>query len=245
MFSIFYNKKNLIGSGLPENMTDIHSHLLPGVDDGVKTEQESLYLLEKLASYGIKRLFITPHVMIEYTENTEEHLTALFENLQKKCPAGIKIRLAAEYMLDEGFMKHLNHQLLTYDGRRVLVETSFQGCSMQMVQKLLYEISLRNYIPVLAHPERYTFMSREDYKLLIDCGCEFQLNIASLSGRYGKKVMDKARSMLDNYIYNYAASDIHGQRHLGIYDSNKLNNKELKKLKLLLANNANLWDKKA
>ncbi|MDD4820733.1 MAG: histidinol phosphatase [Flavobacteriales bacterium] len=221
-------------------MTDIHSHLLPGVDDGSKSEEESLSLLNTLSSYGVKRVFLTPHIMAG-NGNEEQKLRAVFQDFEKKNNSGIELRLACEYMMDEQFLPHMGNGLLSYDGEHVLVETSFMGCSMTAIQQILFEISLKGYLPILAHPERYAFMSKNDYKLLKDYGCEFQLNIAALGGRYGSRIYDNAKYLMDNYMYNYAGSDIHGERHLGVYNTYEMGKKTLYRLSLLLENNITLW----
>lgn len=243
MFSFLNSKKTLLDFGIPQRMADIHSHLLPGVDDGAKQEDESIALIEKLHEFGVKKLVLTPHIMMNYPENNANSLKAHFDEFKQKYNGKVELFLASEYMLDEGFSKHLSKGLLTYDGQRALVETSFMGCSMSMVHDLLFKMSAKKYIPVLAHPERYAYMKAEDYLALLDYGCEFQLNIAALAGRYGKKVQDTALAMLKNDMYTYAASDIHGERHLGVYDQNLLDKKTYERLLVLLENNNALCSK--
>lgn len=247
MFSLFTLKKTLIKHGLPQQMTDVHMHLLPGVDDGAKTAEESIALLEKLYSYGVKRVILTPHVAMSFPQNDTAMLKETFEKFKKEVSSKAvpELHLAAEYMLDEGFLKHLNSPdgLLTFDGERVLVEVSFRGCSMTVVQELLFQLSLKKYIPVLAHPERYPYMKMEDYKMLRDCGCESQLNIAALGGRYGKASLEIAQRLLSQYMYEYAASDMHGERHMGVYEDVKIDKKTYHRLSLLLENNSTLWGK--
>ena len=247
MFSLFSTKKTLIKYGLPTQMTDVHMHLLPGVDDGAKTVEESIALLEKLYSYGVRRVIFTPHIAMSFPQNTTASLRERFEEFKKEIStlSVPQLHLAAEYMLDEGFLKHLNSAdgLLTFDGERVLVEVSFRGCSMTVVQELLFQLSLKKYIPVLAHPERYPYMKMEEYKMLRDCGCEFQLNIAALGSRYGKKSHEIAHKLLSQYMYEYAASDMHGERHMGVYEDVKIDAQTYKRLSLLLENNATLWGK--
>ena len=247
MFSLFSTKKTLIKCGLPQNMTDVHMHLLPGVDDGAKTIQESIELLERLYSNGVKRVIFTPHVAMSFPQNTTAYLRERFEEFKKEVSSRAvpQMHLAAEYMLDEGFLNHLNSPdgLLTFDGERVLVEVSFRGCSMTVVQELIFQLSLKKYIPGVAHPERYPYMKMEDYKMLRECGCEFQLNIAALGSRYGKKSHEIAHRLISQDMYEYAASDMHGMRHMGVYEDVKIDSKTYKRLSMLLEGNATLWGK--
>ena len=191
-------------------MTDCHSHLLPGVDDGVQTLSESLELLSLMEQQGIRRLWLTPHIM-EDIPNTTDALQRKFRELRQAYAGPIELRLAAEYMLDCLFEERLAHDdLLPLDeGRRyLLVETSYFSPPIGLLS-LLRSIRTKGYHPLLAHPERYVYMQPSDYRQLHDEQVTFQLNLPSLAGRYGQPVQEKARKLLKAGMYTLTGSDTH------------------------------------
>lgn len=241
MFSWFGGKKLITATSLLEDMTDIHTHILPGVDDGVQTQEESVSSLQMLQNLGVKRIYLTPHVMADMTANSKESLQAQYEALSKVVPAGIETRLAAEYMLDEGFGSQRASGLLTMKDKHVLVETSYMSPPPQLLT-MLYETMLDGYIPVIAHPERYMYMSEDNYYELKEKGCKFQLNLFSLSGYYGVPVQKKCLFLFKQNLYDYAGSDFHspekykrGLQHVTLSSSLQ------DKLFVLLENNHTLW----
>lgn len=203
--------------------TDYHSHLLPGVDDGVKTMETALQVLQRYEQYGIREVWCTPHVM-EDIPNTTDELKARFEELRAAYSGPVRLHLAAEYMLDELFEERLAcRDLLPLgeDGNRLLVETSYFTPPMSMDQ-LLLRIKKAGYFPVLAHPERYVYMDDTRYKQVKGEGVLFQLNIASLVGAYGPEARHKARYLLRNRYYNLAGSDLHSLRQLEFWNKRSL-----------------------
>jgi tyrosine-protein phosphatase YwqE len=208
MCSLFRPKKNQ-ALRLLEGMTDLHTHLLPGVDDGVETLEESLETLAFLQSVGVERIFLTPHVMADLQSNTPEALQARYRELLKDSPSGLELRLAAEYMLDAGFISLMEKDLLAMPNRHVLVETSYLSPPPNLMN-LLYDLTIAGYIPIIAHPERYLYMRETaDYRKLKDKGYKLQLNLFSLAGTYGIQAGRNAVSLLKLGLYDHVGSDIH------------------------------------
>lgn len=202
-------------SSLLNNFIDHHSHILPGVDDGVKKMETSLKVLERYEQLGIAEVWCTPHIM-EDIPNTTEALQNRFAELCEAYHGPIKLHLAAEYMMDALFEERLEHgDLLTLgnEGNHLLVETSYFTPPMDM-DAILQRIKQKGYYPVLAHPERYVYMGKDRYIALKDKGIRFQLNLSSLAGAYGSEAKSKARWILKHNYYNLAGSDLHSSRNM-------------------------------
>ncbi len=201
-------------SSLLTGFTDHHSHILPGVDDGVKKMEVSLKVLERYEQLGIAEVWCTPHIM-EDIPNTTEKLQVRFAELCEAYQGPIKLHLAAEYMMDALFEERLEQgDLLKLgdEGNQLLVETSYFTPPMDM-DKILLRIKQRGLYPVLAHPERYVYMNKERYTELKDKGIRFQLNLSSLAGAYGSEAKDKALWILKKEYYNLVGSDLHSLRN--------------------------------
>jgi tyrosine-protein phosphatase YwqE len=201
-------------SSLLTGFTDHHSHILPGVDDGVKKMEVSLKVLERYEQLGIAEVWCTPHIM-EDIPNTTEKLQARFAELCEAYQGPIKLHLAAEYMMDALFEERLEQgDLLKLgdEGNQLLVETSYFTPPMDM-DRILLRIKQRGLYPVLAHPERYVYMNKERYTELKDKGIRFQLNLSSLAGAYGSEAKDKALWILKKEYYNLVGSDLHSLRN--------------------------------
>ena len=202
-------------SSLLNNFTDHHSHILPGVDDGVKKMEVSLKVLESYEQLGIAEVWCTPHVM-EDIPNTTEALRTRFAELCEAYQGPIKLHLAAEYMMDALFEERLSQgDLLPLGevGNQLLVETSYFTPPMDM-DSILNRIKQKGYYPVLAHPERYVYMGKERYTGLKNKDIRFQLNLSSLAGAYGSEAKDKAHWMLKHDYYNLVGSDLHSSRNM-------------------------------
>ena len=210
--------------------TDCHSHILPGVDDGVSDMETSLKILAAYEKLQIREVWCTPHVM-EDIPNTTEGLKARFSELQAAYKGPVKLNLAAEYMMDGLFLDRLEQDdLLTHghEGNALLVETSYYTPPMDL-HDILQTIKRKGYYPILAHPERYLYMKISDYAPLKKMGLRFQLNVASLSGAYGDDAVKKAHFLLKEGYYNYRGSDIHRFRQLQIWDA-KVSKKWIQKV---------------
>ena len=208
MFDFLKKKYSLISSEVLKDKVDRHSHILFGVDDGLSTLEESLEVLAFQESIGIKEVWCTPHIM-EDTPNTTETLRQRFETLCKAYDGPIKLYLAAEYMLDNLFEDRLKAgDLLTMEDNKVLVETSTWNPPPGLYDAIR-NLQKAGYSPLLAHPERYRYLSETGYENLHKMGIRFQLNIASLVGYYGETAQKKALYILKNGWYTEIGSDCH------------------------------------
>ncbi len=199
---------------------DMHGHWLPGVDDGAQTEKEGLALVKGLAELGYRKLIATPHIK-ETCPNQPKDLRRVFEYFKRsvaKAGINIELSLAAEYMLDEGFNAHLAAgNLLTLHGKHVLVELNPQQAQiLPALQKTLFNIKMKGYLPVLAHPERYGYYcdNWNTMEGLKSTGLLFQGNAMAVSGLEGKEMARRARKILDNGWYEFIGTDIHNAGHL-------------------------------
>ena len=190
---LFHKTTVLSRSGLLKGMVDCHSHLLPGVDDGVQSMEESLQILREMEQQGIRRVWLTPHIM-EDIPNETLALQRKFWELLQQYRGAVELKLAAEYMLDNLFEERLEKEdlLLLEEGKRfLLVETSYFNPPMDLLS-VLQRIQKKGYYPLLAHPERYEYMQKEDYNTLKEEHISFQLNLPSLEGKNGKHVKKKS-----------------------------------------------------
>jgi protein-tyrosine phosphatase len=209
--------------------TDMHSHLLPGIDDGSPDVETSLQLMNGLIQLGYRKFICTPHIYKELYPNTKQTIQAAYEQLQpavqEKFP-GIELSYAAEYFLDDHFDELLQsgERLLTIGDNYVLVEYSFSSPPMDLRDKL-YQLQLEGYKPILAHPERYGYYAaaKQEYDALFDSGCLFQLNILSLAGYYGKPAAQLAQYLLEKNYIRLLGTDIHHERHLDAFQSAAIN----------------------
>ena len=206
----FQQKQTLAESGMLRGMTDYHSHLLPGVDDGVQTAEESLEILRLYEQLGIREVWFTPHIM-EDIPNTTAGLRSRFEQFQKHYTGNIRLHLAAEYMLDNLFKERLAHRDLLplgTEGNHLLVETSYFNPPMDLYG-MMEKIKSAGFIPVLAHPERYTYMGEKEYCWLKEAGVMFQANLPSLTGAYGVLVKKKVEELYAKAMINLYGTDTH------------------------------------
>ena len=209
LFSFIGGKKqSLLSSGILSGTVDSHSHILFGVDDGVRTLEESLSILQYEESLGVKEIWCTPHI-IEDGINDHDLFKARFEQLCQAYSGPIRLHLAAEYMLDTVFEQRFkDRDLLTMEDDTVLVETSTLNPPVNFYE-ILSETKRAGYIPMLAHPERYRYLDQKDYVRLKEMGIRFQMNLASVVGYYGKTAKDKALWLLSKGCYDEIGSDCH------------------------------------
>jgi protein-tyrosine phosphatase len=200
-------------------VTDIHSHLIPGIDDGVKNIEESLEMIRGFVSLGYKHLVTTPHIMSDYFKNTPEIILSGLEVVRaavKKEQIPITIDAAAEYYLDEFLINKINmEKLLTIANKYLLFEISYIN-PPEYLQKVIFDIIVAGYTPLLAHPERYNFWAGriDEYKRIKESGVLFQLNVNSLTGYYGTVSKKTAEQLIDENMIDFIGSDMHGSRHL-------------------------------
>jgi len=216
MFSIFRKKYPSTPVDFSFLKTDMHSHLLPGIDDGSPDMATSLELKKGLEDLGYLQFIATPHIMWDMYKNTPATINAALTQLQQE-PGQQNIRPAAEYFMDDYFDQLLatDQRLLTFGGNKVLVEFSFVSPPMNLKEKL-FNLQIKGYQPVIAHPERYIFFSTvksvyDDFKNL---GCLFQVNLLSLTGYYGKLVQELAHYLISKKYIDLLGTDLHHSRHL-------------------------------
>lgn len=236
--------RNKLPKSIFEGASDVHCHLLPGVDDGFSTMEKSLDALKKLEEHGIKKMVLTPHFMKDYPNNDRATITAKFETYKAEAAkvCGIELHLGAEYMLDARFLEHFKQGFLTLDkeGTHVLCETSYLMYE-HGISEMLYEIMCSEYQPVIAHPERYEYANKDVYFKWVDKRFKFQLNILSLAGAYGSAAVAKSHYLLKEGLYDYVGSDMH---RLSNYErflpEIRLSNKNIERLEQLIENNKKL-----
>lgn len=205
---------------LSELRTDIHSHLLPGIDDGAADVETSIKLVQGLRELGYERFVTTPHVMWDLYRNDADSIGKAYRQLEVGLHANrqqVPIRAAAEYFLDHYFDELLdsNVPLLTIKDNWVLVEFSFVTPPMNFKEKI-FNLQIKGYQPILAHPERYNYFvqEKEVFDELRTAGCMFQLNLLSLTGYYGKGPLELAKHLIRKKMVSLLGTDLHHERHL-------------------------------
>lgn len=204
---------------IPSITIDLHSHLIPGIDDGAKTMEESIEMIETFIELGYTKLITTPHIMSHRFPNTrtilEEGLVLLQKELQER-NMQIEIEIASEYYLDETVMELVEKRdIMTFGKNYMLFEMSYVQ-PLHHLEEMVFEIKVAGYTPVLAHPERYVYMHDDfsKYKRLKEKGLLFQLNIPSLGGYYSKPVQKAAKRLVDEGMVDFIGSDAHKIAHL-------------------------------
>ncbi|MEQ1553443.1 MAG: CpsB/CapC family capsule biosynthesis tyrosine phosphatase [Ferruginibacter sp.] len=220
MFSIFKKKNTAVSSNYFPISTDIHSHILPGIDDGSPNIQTSLELITGLINLGVNKSIATPHIIGDLYKNNATTINTALKELQNAIAQNkinFEIKAAAEYMLDSYFFELLQQKahLLTLQNNIILTEFSYADKPYN-VEQMLYTIITEGYQPILAHPERYAYFHNDykQYNHLSDIGFLLQVNILSLTGYYGKPVAKAAAYIIKNDLASFTATDLHHQRHL-------------------------------
>jgi tyrosine-protein phosphatase YwqE len=216
LFNLFGKQKQ---QELPIS-TDIHCHLVPGVDDGSQSVELSVEILERMHAMGFKRFMLSPHSTQDTFENTPETIAAPFASLQKAvAERGLPIELSHhfEYRLDEYFLQQLAAGNIKPLPRNfLLIENSF-AMEPWNLESMVFDLRVKGYVPILAHPERYLYYSRnhrERYAQLHDKGLLFQINLLSLAGHYGKQDKQTAEWLLEKGMVDFLGSDVHRMSHI-------------------------------
>ncbi|HVK97684.1 MAG TPA: CpsB/CapC family capsule biosynthesis tyrosine phosphatase [Flavisolibacter sp.] len=217
---LFFGKKKEKVTDLSWLNTDMHSHLVPAIDDGSPDSETSIELIEGLQKFGFQKIITTPHVLWDVYPNTSHDIQSGLSQVKNELENqnnNIELSAAAEYFIDEHFQEHLNlkEPLLTLSGNLVLVEFSMVVAPMDL-QQVLFEMQIQNYQPVIAHPERYIYLKQKKsfFDELKNAGAFLQLNLLSLTGYYGKAVQELAEYLVKKDMYDYAGTDLHNERHL-------------------------------
>lgn len=222
MLSFFKKRSPAITGVVQALRCDLHSHLIPGIDDGSPDMGTSLRLIRGLHDLGYQRIVTTPHVNADVFPNTPDVIrageTAVIDQLRSQ-GIGVGFRAAAEYLIDDGFLRALtaDQPLLTLKDKLVLVELSFAVPAINL-KDILFQLQLRGYQPVLAHPERYLYFAANKgwYDQLRDTGCWFQLNLLSFAGYYGPEPRRLAEHLVKKQYVEFLGSDLHHERHLHV-----------------------------
>ena len=214
IFNLFKSKPTL-KELIPEGYVDIHSHILPGIDDGPKNPKESIKLISEMGKMGFSKIIATPHTYPGLYDNTKESIKNSFEIVQNKLRNDIIISYASEYMLDVSIIdKSRNKKLLCIKDNYVLVEMSFFSQPLEL-HEIIYEVLSNGYKPILAHPERYLFYnSLKEYYKLKKFGCLFQVNLLSATDYYGKRERMVLDMLLKNEMVDFIGSDIHNEQQI-------------------------------
>lgn len=212
------NQKNHTYTDFSTIGLDMHSHLIPGVDDGAKDVEDSIQLIKGLSELGFRELITTPHTLQDIHPNTRESLQHGHSLLDGQLPTGISLTLSSEYYLDEQFQDRLTaNAVMPFKGNRLLVEFS-QIVKPFDLEEVLFDLAIRGYQVVLAHPERYLFFHKQFnyYTRLKEMGVELQVNALSLTEHYGKGIKQIAEKLIEKNMINFIGTDIHHIRHLEI-----------------------------
>lgn len=221
MFNFFKKKTVKTAADFSALGVDLHSHLMPGIDDGAPDLDTSLALIRQLAELGYSKIITTPHVMGDYYPNSSRTILEGLEKVKTAAQAAgiaVELQAAAEYHLDENFEKLLAAgDLLTLPGKRLLFELSFFGEPRDMEQTI-FELCTKGYRPILAHPERYPYYNGKvaTMQRFKDMGCALQVNILSLTGHYGEPTKKWALQLIKEKLADYLGTDLHHQGHIDL-----------------------------
>jgi len=225
LFSFFKKRSADVPDKFAGLACDMHSHLIPGIDDGVKDMESSIRLIRGLMELGYKKIITTPHINADIFPNTPEIIragqAAVGAELERlKLEVGF--HAAAEYLMDDHFMRLLSEgqPLLTLKNNLVLVELSFAVPAINL-KDILFDMQLKGYQPILAHPERYLYFGANKgwYDQIRDAGCLFQLNLLSFRGHYGPESQQLADWLIKKKYVDFLGSDMHSDRHLELLGS--------------------------
>lgn len=236
-------KEPLVPLDLSFIQCDIHSHLIPGIDDGSPSIPDSLTLARGLVDLGYKKAITTPHVMSDFYRNTPEIITSGLENLKKELQNAdipLQMEAAAEYYIDFEFLEKIGkNELLTFGNNYILVEFSFVEPPKNM-KEAFFELQTNGYRPVLAHPERYLYWNRDPKDLyeLKNRDVMFQMNLLSLMGGYGPDVARAGEMLIENNLIEWLGTDMHHANHM-----ENLKNYQVKESIAEKMHNLNLFNK--
>lgn len=226
LFDRLFSKKPKLASASFVNpvTTELHSHLIPGIDDGVQTMEESIDVLRQMARLGYKKVITTPHIMGDFYKNGPENILPLLEAVRAALKANnidIQLEAAAEYMVDDALQDKIDKgNLLSFGNKYVLIEMPFTSPAPNL-KEILFALQINGYKPVLAHPERYPYygMHPSKYEELFASEVLFQVNMYSLIGYYSPQVQKAAEYLLEHKLVSMIGSDTHGMRHMPAFEA--------------------------
>ena len=224
----YFNKpKTILKDLIPANYVDIHSHLLPNIDDGAQNFQDTTFLIQSLRNMGMSEFITTPHIYETFWKNTkvsiQEKYQETISNLRLEA-IEIPIKAAAEYFIDDHFVDLFKKgEILTLKENYVLVEISYLNAPIN-IYNMIFDLQVAGYKPVLAHPERYSYYHKNfnEYLKLKNAGCLFQLNLLSTVGYYGEEVFEAGKKLLNKGLIDFVGSDVHHKNHIDWFDKKVL-----------------------
>tara|TARA_B100000941_G_C28442886_1_gene520648 strand:+ start:290 stop:1039 length:750 start_codon:yes stop_codon:yes gene_type:complete len=215
LLNIFKSKPTL-KELIPKGFVDIHSHVLPGIDDGARNIKESIELILAMKELGYSKIIATPHIYPGVYENDNFTISKSFNSVKNSIGNGLILKYSSEYMIDYNLIeKSENNKLLTIKDRYVLIELGFMNIQHNF-HEILYKIQVNKYIPVIAHPERCLYFLN-DLKYLYKLkkiGCKFQINLLSIYGYYGPDVFKLCNFLIKNEMVDFIGSDFHSLKHI-------------------------------
>ncbi len=222
IFNLFKSKPTL-KELIPKGFVDIHSHILPGIDDGAKDISESSELIKKMKEIGFSKIIGTPHTYPGFYDNSNNSIKESFQKIKNLNIKNVTIGFASEYMIDESLIeKSKNEELLTLKDNYILIELPFIDLPNYCFE-VLFQLNTNGYKTILAHPERYKYLSDDKFKFLKKLksfGCKFQLNLLSLTGHYGKNVLNFSEKLIKFGYIDFVGSDTHNIIHLKKFNKN-------------------------
>ena len=250
---LFFKKKEKITFSLVDIglKADVHSHILPGVDDGSPDRDESVAILTEFQRLGIQNVILTPHVSRSMFPNKADDLQARFADFVPALPETLRsqmhFHLASEYMVDDFFAAG-GDRLTWPDGKHILIEMSYYERSRE-IRDMIFNLQMDGLQPVLAHPERYVFYQKvfdkkkgvRELQEFFDAGCKLQLNVMSLSGAYGEASLGIVHWLLDHDMYSFIGTDVHARRQIDHFTGFQLTAAQMDKVRGLARNNETLF----
>jgi protein-tyrosine phosphatase len=224
MFNFFKRQNKSPAPDLSFLGADMHSHLLPGIDDGLQELEQSVEFIKELQKLGYSKLICTPHILADLYQNSREsilpRLTAVKAALAE-ADVNVEVEAAAEYMIDHEFIEMISNSkkedLLTFGKDYILVEMSYLSPSPNF-EKVIFDLRMLGLQPILAHPERYNYYHKDfkQYEQFKELGCKLQVNLLSLSGWYGSQVKKAAEELFENGMVDFLGTDMHHEKHLAM-----------------------------
>lgn len=224
MFNFFKKSGGPIKPDLSFLAVDMHSHLLPGIDDGLQELEQSVEFIKDLQKLGYKKLICTPHILSDLFRNSPETILpklAMVKEALAEVGVDVVVEAAAEYMIDHEFTELIanakKEELLTVAGDYILVEMSYLSPPPNLEQ-VIFDLRMLGLHPILAHPERYSYYHNQfmQYERFKELGCKLQVNLLSLSGTYGSHVKKVAEKLFKNQMVDFLGTDMHHEGHLAM-----------------------------
>ena len=201
--------------------TDIHSHFIPGIDDGAPDMETSISLIKKMQQLGFSKVITSPHVMSDFYQNSSETILSGLDDVREELKVqniNIEIDAVAEYYIDFEFEQKIGKEkFLTFGDKYLLIELSFLEEPKNLFD-IIFKLQLEGYRVVLAHPERYAYYSQEDYENFIARGVLLQINLLSLIGHYSPQIMRKTENLIENNQVSFVGTDCHNMNHAKLYE---------------------------